>query len=48
MYSECYIAKSDPFIAVLSTPYAPNGLFEKIEHEIRKTLAFTNVNYNKR
>jgi hypothetical protein len=24
--SECYIAKSDPFIVMVSTPYAPDGL----------------------
>jgi hypothetical protein len=27
--SERYIAKSDPFIVMVSTPYAPQGLFEK-------------------
>ena len=29
--SERYIAKSDPFIVMVSTPYAPDGLFENIE-----------------
>ena len=29
--SEHYIAKSDPFIIMVSTPNAPDGLFEKIE-----------------
>ena len=27
--SERYIAKSGPFIVMVSTPYAPQGLFEK-------------------
>jgi hypothetical protein len=31
--SERYIAKSDPYIVMVSTPYAPDGLFEKIEKE---------------
>jgi hypothetical protein len=31
--SERYIAKSDPFIVMVSTPNAPNGLFQKIEQE---------------
>jgi late competence protein required for DNA uptake (superfamily II DNA/RNA helicase) len=31
--AERYIAKSDPFIVMVSTPNAPNGLFEKIEKE---------------
>ena len=31
--SERYIAKSDPFIVMDSTPNAPGGLFEKIEKE---------------
>jgi hypothetical protein len=31
--AERYIAKSDPFIVMVSTPNAPNGLFQKIEHE---------------
>ena len=26
--SERYIAKSDPFVVMISTPYAPDGLFE--------------------
>jgi hypothetical protein len=28
-----YIGKSDPYIVMVSTPNAPNGLFEKIERE---------------
>jgi hypothetical protein len=31
--AERYIAKSDPFIVMVSTPNAPGGLFEKIEKE---------------
>ena len=31
--SERYIGKSDPFIVMVSTPNAPDGLFEKIENE---------------
>ena len=36
--SERYIAKSDPLIVMVSTPYAPNGLFQKIEQETRGDL----------
>jgi hypothetical protein len=31
--SERYIAKSDPYIVVVSTPNAPDGLFEHIKKE---------------
>ena len=31
--TERYIGKSDPYIVMVSTPNAPNGLFEKIERE---------------
>jgi hypothetical protein len=31
--AERYIAKSDPFIVMVSTPNAPNGLFQEIEQE---------------
>ena len=31
--SERYIAKSDPYIVMVSTPNAPEGLFEEIEQE---------------
>ena len=31
--AERYIAKSDPYIVMVSTPNAPGGLFEKIEKE---------------
>ena len=32
-FTERYIGKSDPYIVMVSTPNAPNGLFEKIEKE---------------
>jgi hypothetical protein len=32
--AERYIAKSDPFIVMVSTPKAPDGLFDKIEKEL--------------
>jgi hypothetical protein len=31
--SERYIAKSNPYIIMVSTPNAPEGLFERIEKE---------------
>jgi hypothetical protein len=31
--SERYIAKSNPFIVMVSTPNAPGGLFQKVEQE---------------
>lgn len=37
--SERYIAKSDPHITMVSTPNAPGGLMEKIEHE-KESLYF--------
>jgi hypothetical protein len=30
---ERYIGKSDPYIVMVSTPNAPDGLFERIEKE---------------
>jgi hypothetical protein len=38
--SERYIAKSDPFIVMVSTPYAPDGLFDKIEKEPEETCIY--------
>jgi hypothetical protein len=38
--SERYIAKSDPFIVMVSTPNAPGGLFEKIEKESFDTCIY--------
>ena len=42
MSAERYIAKSDPYIVMVSTPNAPNGLFDKIEREPEDTC-YTNV-----
>ena len=41
--SERYIAKSDPFIVMVSTPNAPGGLFEKIEKEPFETCIYKKV-----
>jgi hypothetical protein len=38
--NERYIAKSDPYIAMVSTPNAPDGLFESIEIEPEKTCIY--------
>jgi hypothetical protein len=38
--SERYIAKSDPFIVMVSTPNAPGGLFQKIEQEPTETCLY--------
>ena len=38
--SERYIAKSDPFIVMVSTPNAPGGLFERIEKESFDTCVY--------
>lgn len=38
--SERYIAKSDPYIVMVSTPNAPGGLFEKIEKEPEETCIY--------
>jgi hypothetical protein len=38
--SERYIAKSDPFIVMVSTPYAPDGLFDSIEKEPDETCIY--------
>src|SRR5215208_3434272 len=38
--SERYIAKSDPFIVMVSTPYAPDGLFDRIEKEPEETCIY--------
>jgi hypothetical protein len=38
--SERYIAKSNPWIVMVSTPNAPEGLFEKIEREPEKTCLY--------
>ena len=41
--AERYIAKSDPFIVMVSTPNAPGGLFEKIEKEPFDTCIYKKV-----
>jgi hypothetical protein len=38
--SERYIAKSDPYIVMVSTPNAPDGLFERIEKEAEETCIY--------
>jgi hypothetical protein len=38
--SERYIAKSDPYIVMVSTPNAPDGLFERIEKEPEDTCIY--------
>src|SRR5438093_1615638 len=35
-----YIAKSDPYIVMVSTPNAPDGLFESIEKESEETCIY--------
>jgi len=41
--SERYIAKSDPYIVMVSTPNAPDGLFERIEKESEDTVDTTYI-----
>ena len=38
--SERYIAKSNPWIVMVSTPNAPDGLFERIERESEETCLY--------
>jgi hypothetical protein len=38
--SERYVAKSNPWIVMVSTPNAPEGLFEKIEREPEGTCLY--------
>ena len=38
--SERYIAKSDPYIVMVSTPNGPDGLFEQIEKEPEETCIY--------
>jgi hypothetical protein len=38
--SERYIAKSDPYIVMVSTPNALGGLFERIEKELESTCLY--------
>ena len=41
--SERYIAKSDPYIVMVSTPIAPDGLFERIEKEAEETCIYKRI-----
>jgi hypothetical protein len=41
--SERYIAKSNPFIVMVSTPNAPGGLFERIEKEPFETCIYKKI-----
>jgi hypothetical protein len=41
--SERYIAKSDPYIVMVSTPNAPDGLFERIEKESEDTCIYKRI-----
>jgi hypothetical protein len=41
--SERYIAKSDPYIVMVSTPNAPDGLFERIEKESEDTCLYKRI-----
>jgi hypothetical protein len=41
--SERYIAKSNPYIVMVSTPNAPDGLFERIEKESEATCLYKRI-----
>ena len=41
--SERYIAKSNPWIVMVSTPNAPEGLFERIEKEAESTCLYKRI-----
>jgi len=41
--SESYIAKSNPYIVMVSTPNAPEGLFESIEKESEDTCLYKRI-----
>jgi hypothetical protein len=41
--SERYIGKSDPYIVMVSTPNAPNGLFEAIERESENSCEYKRI-----
>ncbi len=41
--SERYIAKSNPYIVMVSTPNAPEGLFERIEKEFEDTCLYKRI-----
>jgi hypothetical protein len=41
--SERYIAKSNPYIVMVSTPNAPDGLFERIQKESEDTCLYKRI-----
>jgi hypothetical protein len=41
--SERYIGKSNPYIVMISTPNAPDGLFERIEKEAEDTCLYKRI-----
>ncbi|MFL6403433.1 MAG: hypothetical protein ACJ71M_08155, partial [Nitrososphaeraceae archaeon] len=41
--SERYIAKSNPYIVMISTPNAPEGLFERIEKEVADICLYKKI-----
>jgi hypothetical protein len=41
--SERYIGKSNPYIVMVSTPNAPDGLFERIEKESEDTCLYKRI-----
>ncbi len=41
--SERYIAKSNPYIVMVSTPNAPDGLFQRIEKEAEDTCLYKRI-----
>ncbi len=41
--SERYIAKSNPYIVMVSTPNAPDGLFERIEKEAEDICLYKRI-----
>jgi late competence protein required for DNA uptake (superfamily II DNA/RNA helicase) len=41
--SERYMAKSNPYIVMVSTPNAPEGLFERIEKEAEDTCLYKRI-----
>ena len=40
LVTERYIGKSDPYIVMVSTPNAPDGLFENIEREPEESCIY--------
>lgn len=43
---EGYVPKSNPYIALISTPYEPNGLFQKIENEPEDVCMYYRFRYD--